>query len=154
MISSRTWPRSPLWPETEPLPLVIDPNLPPIANIFNKNVCEVTDGVPSVTPARVLLFVAGLFGIGWAVGLKYSLVHAIRSNDGYGDRVPPFLLLLAMAMKQLPAGTAYAVWTGIGAVGVAVIGLAFLGESRDAWRLLSIALIAAGIAGLRLTAMT
>ena len=59
--------------------------------------------------------------------------------------------LLGLAMRDLPVGTAYAVWTGIGAVGAAAIGMVFLGESRDAWRLVSLALIITGLVGLKVT---
>lgn len=99
-----------------------------------------------------VLFIAGVFECAWAFGLRYT--------EGFTRPVPTLLTLaamgvsvwlLAVAMKSIPVGTAYAVWTGIGAVGVAVLGLVFLGESRDPLRLLCLALIVAGIAGLRLT---
>jgi len=99
------------------------------------------------------LFIAGLFECAWAVGLKYT--------EGFTRPVPVALTvaamalslyLLALAMRTIPIGTAYAVWTGIGAVGVAVFGMLFLGESREVLRLLCLLLIVAGIAGLRLAA--
>lgn len=100
----------------------------------------------------VYLFFAGLLEIAWAVGLKYT--------EGFTRLWPSVLTLAAMiasfallgvALKSLPIGTAYAVWTGIGAVGTATIGIVVFGEPRDALRLLCIALIVAGILGLKLT---
>ena len=99
----------------------------------------------------VYLFVAGLFECGWAIGLKYS--------DGFTKLWPSVytitamsvsLLLLALAMRTIAVGTAYAIWTGIGAVGVALLGMVLFGESKDIGRLLSIVLIVAGIVGLKL----
>ena len=100
--------------------------------------------------AWLTLVVAGLFEVGWAVGLKYT--------DGF-TRLGPTLLtvasmglslaLLGLALKTLPLGTAYAVWTGIGTIGTATLGMALFGESADAPRLLCIGLIVAGIAGLK-----
>lgn len=98
----------------------------------------------------VFLFVAGLFEIGWAIGLKYT--------DGFTRLWPSVGTILAMgvsflflsyALKVIPIGTAYAVWTGIGAVGVAILGILLFGESRDAFRLLCILFIVGGIAGLK-----
>ena len=100
--------------------------------------------------AWVYLAVAGLFEIGWAIGLKYS--------DGFSKPFPSFLTvvtmgvslwLLAVAMRTIPVGTAYAVWTGIGAVGVAVLGMVLFGESREILRVLCLFLIIAGIVGLK-----
>jgi quaternary ammonium compound-resistance protein SugE len=100
-----------------------------------------------------LLILAGLFEIGWAVGLRYS--------DGFSRLVPSALTIAAMAislgllglaLRSLPLGTAYAMWTGIGAVGTAIVGMLFLGETVSALRLLSIALIVVGLAGLKLAA--
>ena len=97
------------------------------------------------------LFVAGLCEIGWAVGLKYT--------EGFSRLWPSIATLLAMvvsvallgwSLKVLPLGTAYAVWTGIGAVGTAILGMYLFGESREVARLISIALIVAGIVGLKL----
>ncbi|NTV66916.1 MAG: quaternary ammonium compound efflux SMR transporter SugE [Chlorobaculum sp.] len=101
----------------------------------------------------VMLFVAGLFECAWAVGLKYS--------EGFTRPVPSVLTIAAMlvsfwllsiAMKSVPVGTAYAVWTGIGAAGVAVAGMLLFDESRDLARLFCIFLIIAGVAGLRVLA--
>ena len=101
--------------------------------------------------AWAILFVAGLFEIGWAIGLKYT--------EGFTRLVPSVLTLTAMilsivllglALKALPVGTAYAVWTGIGAVGTAVLGIYLFGEPATAARLASIGLIVAGIVGLKL----
>ena len=99
----------------------------------------------------ILLF-AGLCEIGWATGLKYT--------EGFSRLVPSLLTggamivsvgLLGIALKTLPVGTGYAIWTGIGAVGTAILGIFLFGESTDGWRLASIALIVAGIVGLKLT---
>ena len=103
--------------------------------------------------AWVMLFVAGLFECAWAVGLKYS--------EGFSRPVPSALTiaamlvsfwLLSLAMKTVPVGTAYAVWTGIGAAGVAVAGMLLFNEPRDLARLFCIFLIIAGVAGLRVFA--
>ncbi len=103
--------------------------------------------------AWILLFVAGLFEIGWAVGLKYT--------DGFTRPIPTILtagamvasvVLLGLAVRSLPLGTAYAIWTGIGTVGTVLLGIWLLGEPATAVRLLCISLIIAGIAGLKLTA--
>ena len=100
--------------------------------------------------AWTMLFVAGLLEIGWAIGLKYT--------DGFTRLMPSVLtivsmiasvLLLGLSLKTLPVGTAYAVWTGIGTVGTALLGIALLGEPATAIRLLCIGLIVAGIAGLK-----
>ncbi|WP_315832300.1 quaternary ammonium compound efflux SMR transporter SugE [Bradyrhizobium prioriisuperbiae] len=101
--------------------------------------------------AWIILFVAGLMEIGWAVGLKYT--------DGFTRLVPSVLtlgcmlasiLLLGLALKTLPVGTGYAVWTGIGTVGTALLGIALFGEPATAVRLACIGLIVAGIFGLKL----
>lgn len=103
--------------------------------------------------AWVYLFVAGLFEVGWAIGLKYT--------EGFTRLGPTLwtlaamavsLFLLAVALKTIPVGTGYAVWTGIGAVGTAILGIVLFGESRDVVRLLCIVLIIGGIAGLKLSA--
>jgi quaternary ammonium compound-resistance protein SugE len=103
--------------------------------------------------AWTYLFFAGLFEIGWAIGLKYT--------DGF-TRLTPTLLtvasmvvslgLLGLALKTLPVGTAYAVWTGIGTVGTAVLGIYLLGEPATVIRLVCIGLIVSGIVGLKLVA--
>ena len=102
--------------------------------------------------AWTLLIIAGFLEVVWAVGLKYT--------DGWTRLWPSVFTLAVMlldffilsaAMKSLPVGTAYAVWTGIGAVGTAVAGMILFGESREVLRLVCIALIVAGIVGLRLT---
>jgi quaternary ammonium compound-resistance protein SugE len=101
--------------------------------------------------AWILLVVAGLFEIGWAIGLKYT--------EGFTRPWPSVLtvgamvasvVLLGIAMKTLPVGTSYAVWVGVGAVGTAILGIVLFGESASAGRLASLALIVAGIVGLRL----
>ncbi|MBS3648679.1 quaternary ammonium compound efflux SMR transporter SugE [Pseudaminobacter sp. 19-2017] len=100
--------------------------------------------------AWFMLFVAGLFETGWAIGLKYT--------DGFTRPVPTLLtaasmivslVLLGLALKTLPVGTAYAVWTGIGTIGTALLGIWLLGEPAAAMRLACIGLIVAGIVGLK-----
>lgn len=102
--------------------------------------------------AWLLLFLAGLFETVWAVGLKYT--------EGFTRLLPSVITvaamgvsfwLLATALRTLPVGTAYAVWTGIGAVGTVVLGILLFREPVTAARMISIALILAGIVGLRLT---
>jgi quaternary ammonium compound-resistance protein SugE len=101
--------------------------------------------------AWVYLFIAGLMEVAWAVGLKYT--------EGFTRLWPSIATVTAMvvslgflglALKSLPVGTAYAVWTGIGAVGVALLGIVLFGESAAAARLACIGLIVAGIVGLKL----
>jgi Membrane transporters of cations and cationic drugs len=101
--------------------------------------------------AWFMLFIAGLMEIGWAIGLKYT--------EGFTRLIPSVLtlaamlisiILLGLALKTLPVGTAYAVWTGIGAVGTAILGIVLLGDPATAARLASIGLIVAGIVGLKL----
>ncbi|MET0967794.1 MAG: quaternary ammonium compound efflux SMR transporter SugE [Tardiphaga sp.] len=101
--------------------------------------------------AWFLLVIAGLLEVGWAVGLKYT--------EGFTRLVPSILTLtsmtasvgmLALALKTLPMGTAYAVWTGIGAVGTAALGIVLFGDPAGAARIACIGLIVAGIAGLKL----
>jgi quaternary ammonium compound-resistance protein SugE len=97
------------------------------------------------------LAVAGLMEVAWAIGLKYT--------EGFTRPWPTVgtiaamvisIVLLGLALRELPVGTAYAVWTGIGAVGVALLGMVLFGESASAARLASIGLIVAGIVGLKL----
>ncbi len=101
--------------------------------------------------AWAYIAIAGLFECGWAIGIKYT--------DGFTKLVPSLLTvsamaisfwLLSVAMKTIPVGTAYAVWTGIGAVGVAVLGMVLFGESRDIMRVICLLLIVSGIVGLKL----
>jgi len=101
--------------------------------------------------AWIILFVAGLLETGWAIGLKYT--------EGFSRLWPSVWTILAMvlslimlsyALKSLPIGTAYAVWTGIGAFGTAVLGIVLFGEPATAARLISIGLIVSGIIGLKL----
>ena len=101
--------------------------------------------------AWAILFVAGLLEIGWAIGLKYT--------DGFSRLVPSVLtlaamagsiILLGLALKTLPIGTAYAVWTGIGAVGTAILGIILFGDPATVARLACIGLIVSGIIGLKL----
>ncbi|MBK6337228.1 MAG: quaternary ammonium compound efflux SMR transporter SugE [Betaproteobacteria bacterium] len=99
-----------------------------------------------------LLVLAGLFEVGWAIGLKYT--------DGFTRPWPTVgtvlamivsLGLLGLAMKSLPVGTSYAVWVGVGAVGTAILGIVLLGEPANTGRLVSLGLIVAGIVGLKLS---
>ena len=101
--------------------------------------------------AWIILTIAGLFEVGWAIGLKYT--------EGFTRLWPTVgtvlwmivsLWLLGIAMKSLPVGTAYAVWVGVGAVGTVVLGIVLLGEPANTARLISVALIIAGIIGLKL----
>jgi quaternary ammonium compound-resistance protein SugE len=96
----------------------------------------------------LILVVAGLFEIGWAVGLKAAQGRIWVLAATVTARAAS-VALLYVAMRNLPLGTAYAVWTGIGAVGTVAVGIALFGESTDAVRLLCIALIVAGILGLK-----
>ncbi len=100
--------------------------------------------------AWIYLIIAGLFECGWAIGLKYT--------EGFSKLWPSVLTIAAMfvsfhflslAMKSIPVGTAYAVWTGIGAVGVATLGIFLFGESREIARLACILLIISGVIGLK-----
>ena len=101
--------------------------------------------------AWIVLVVAGLFEVCWAIGLKYT--------DGFSRLWPSVgtiaamtasVVLLGWAMRSLPVGTAYAVWTGIGAVGTVLLGIALFGEPATIGRLVCVALIIAGILGLKL----
>jgi quaternary ammonium compound-resistance protein SugE len=101
----------------------------------------------------VYLFLAGLFEIGWALGLKLS--------DGFSKpwattftifSLVISMSLLGLALRTLPMGTAYAIWTGIGAVGIAIVGMIWFGDGVTAARIICIALIVAGIVGLKLSA--
>jgi quaternary ammonium compound-resistance protein SugE len=101
--------------------------------------------------AWLFLITAGLFECGWAIGLKYT--------DGFSRPIPSLLTILALvismwalsiAMKTIPVGTAYAVWTGIGAVGVSVLGMVLFGESRELVRLVFLTAIIGDVIGLSL----
>lgn len=101
--------------------------------------------------AWIILVLAGLFEVGWAIGLKYT--------EGFTRLWPTLwtvvamimsLWLLGMAMRTIPVGTAYSVWVGVGAVGTVILGFVLLGEPANAGRLISVALIIAGIIGLKL----
>lgn len=100
--------------------------------------------------AWIYLLLAGLLEIGWAIGLKYtdgftrlwpSVATALTMAASFG--------LLSLALRTIPMGTAYAVWTGIGAAGTAAFGMLFLGEARDVIRLICLLLIIGGVAGLK-----
>ena len=100
----------------------------------------------------IYLIAAGILEVGFALGLKYSEGFT-RLWPTLGMAIAGALsfYLLSTSMKNLPVGTAYAVWTGIGAAGTAVPGIMFLGEPRDAFRLISILLVVVGVVGLRLS---
>ena len=100
----------------------------------------------------IILLVAGLFEVGWAIGLKYT--------EGFTRLWPTVwtllsmtlsVVLLGLAVKTLPLGTAYAVWVGVGAIGTAILGMMLFNEPANAARVLSLALILAGIVGLKLS---
>lgn len=102
--------------------------------------------------AWTVLIIAGLFEIGWAIGLKYT--HGFTRlwpSVGTATCMIISVALLGWAMRTLPVGTAYAVWTGIGAVGTVVLGIVLLGDPANAARMLCVGLIVAGIIGLKLT---
>lgn len=97
------------------------------------------------------LFVAGLFEIGWAIGLKYTEGFSrLWPSLGTVAAMAVSFGLLSYALKELPVGTAYAIWTGIGAVGTATVGMLLLGEAVTVARVACIVMIAAGIVGLKL----
>lgn len=99
----------------------------------------------------VILIVAGLFEIVWAIGLKYTDGFTrFWPSVGTSAAMLVSVLLLGIAMKDLPVGTAYAVWTGVGAIGTALLGIYLFGDSASAARLVCLAMIAGGIVGLKL----
>ena len=101
--------------------------------------------------AWVILFVAGLFEIGWAVGLKYTDGFTrLWPTVGTAVALVASMSLLGLALRTLPLGTAYAVWTGIGSIGTAILGIVLFREPATAMRLACIGLIVAGIVGLKL----
>ncbi|WP_343666740.1 quaternary ammonium compound efflux SMR transporter SugE [Enterobacter sp.] len=100
----------------------------------------------------IILFIAGLLEVVWAIGLKYT--HGFTRLTPSVITVTAMIVsivLLSWAMRSLPVGTAYAVWTGIGAVGAAITGILLLGESASLARIASLSLIVAGIVGLKLS---
>ncbi|QNN46219.1 quaternary ammonium compound efflux SMR transporter SugE [Thermomonas brevis] len=99
----------------------------------------------------MILVLAGLFEIGWAIGLKYTEGFTrLWPTLGTVASMAISVGLLGVAMKSLPLGTAYAVWVGVGAVGTAILGIVLLGEPANPGRLVSLGLIVAGIVGLKL----
>lgn len=100
----------------------------------------------------IILFIAGLLEVVWAIGLKYThgFTRLTPSVITFSAMIVS-IVLLSWAMRSLPVGTAYAVWTGIGAVGAAITGILLLGESASLARIASLALIVAGIIGLKLS---
>jgi len=99
----------------------------------------------------IVLFIAGLFEIAWAIGLKYTEGFTrLWSTVGTVLAMIISVALLGLAMKTLPVGTAYAVWTGVGAVGTVILEIALFSEPASAGRLISLGLIVAGIIGLKL----
>ena len=102
--------------------------------------------------AWVLLIVAGLCEVAWAIGLKYTEGFTrFWPSLATASAMALSVWLLSLAMKTLPVGTAYGVWVGVGAVGTVVMGIALLGEPANAARLASVGLIVAGIVGLKLS---
>jgi quaternary ammonium compound-resistance protein SugE len=100
----------------------------------------------------LLLILAGLFEIGWAIGLKYTEGFTrLWPSGGTTLAMIVSLALLGVAMKSLPVGTAYAVWVGVGAVGTVILGIVLFGEPANTLRLVSVALIIGGIVGLKLS---
>ena len=101
--------------------------------------------------AWIVLMTAGLFEVAWAIGLKYTEGFTrLWPTVGTVLAMVISLWLLGIAMKTLPVGTAYSVWVGVGAVGTVLLGIVLLGEPANAARLISVALIIAGIVGLKL----
>jgi len=101
--------------------------------------------------AWVLLIVAGLFEVGWAIGLKYTEGFTrLWPTVGTVAAMVISVGLLGIAMKVLPVGTSYAVWVGVGAVGTAILGIVVLGESANLGRLVSLGFIVVGIVGLKI----
>ena len=100
--------------------------------------------------AWIVLFVAGVLEVGWAIGLKYT--HGFTKlwpSVGTIGAMALSFFLLSQALKTIPVGTGYAIWTGIGAVGTVILGMVFLGEPRDLGRIVCLLFIIAGIVGLR-----
>ncbi|MCX8114932.1 MAG: multidrug efflux SMR transporter [Burkholderiaceae bacterium] len=106
---------------------------------------------PSTAQAWILLTIAGVLETGWAVGMKYTdgFKHPVATAFVVAVALASFWLL-ALAMRALPVGTAYAVWVGIGAAGAALLGIALFGEPASFARLACVALIVAGVIGLKL----
>ncbi len=99
----------------------------------------------------VILFIAGLFEVVWAIGLKYTQGFTkLWPSVGTIGAMIISVFLLSQALKTIPVGTGYAVWTGIGAVGTVILGMIFLGEPRDIGRVFCLFLIIAGIVGLKI----
>ncbi|AFN63571.1 quaternary ammonium compound efflux SMR transporter SugE [Mycobacteroides abscessus] len=99
----------------------------------------------------LVLVLAGLLEVGWAIGLKYTEGFTrLWPTVGTVGSMVISIALLGIAMKSLPVGTAYAIWVGVGAVGTAILGIVLFGDSANVWRLLSLLLIVAGIIGLKL----
>lgn len=102
--------------------------------------------------AWLILFIAGLLEVAWAILLKQSEGFSKPwPTVGFAFAMIFSLILLSQALKTLPVGTAYAVWTGIGAAGTAILGMLLFGESRDVLKLISLLLLISGIVGLRMT---
>jgi quaternary ammonium compound-resistance protein SugE len=100
----------------------------------------------------IILLIAGLFEIGWAIGLKYTEGFTrLWPSVGTVVAMVASVLLLGWAMRSLPVGTAYAVWVGVGAVGTAILGIVLFGEPANPGRIASLGLVIAGIVGLKLS---
>ena len=99
----------------------------------------------------ILLVLAGLFEVGWAIGLKYTEGFTrLWPSVGTIAAMAISLGLLGVAMKSLPVGTAYAVWVGVGAVGTVILGIVLFGEPANTLRIVSVLLIVAGLIGLKI----
>ncbi len=108
-------------------------------------------GTASPGMAWLLLLVAGVLEVGWAIGLKYTEGFTrLWPSVFTGAAMVASVVLLGIAMKSLPVGTSYAVWVGVGAVGTAILGIVLFGEPATAGRIISLGLILAGIIGLKL----
>lgn len=120
-----------------------------LVNLRNE-LASKSDLIQNPTMAWTCLIIAGILEIGWAIGLKYTegFSRLWPSVATLATMIASFALL-SVALKTIPVGTGYAVWTGIGAAGTAIIGMAFLGESREELRVLCILLIVAGVLGLK-----
>ena len=105
--------------------------------------------------AWLLLVLAGLLEVGWAIGLKYTEGFTrLWPSIWTGAAMALSMVLLGIALRTLPVGTGYAVWVGIGAVGTAILGIVLFDESREPLRLVCLALIVAGVIGLKLVTPT
>ena len=112
---------------------------------------HIPKSVDAANLAWLLLVVAGLFEVAWAIGLKYTAGFTrLWPSVGTLTAMAVSMWLLAMAMRSLPVGTSYAIWVGVGAIGTAILGIVLFDEPATAGRLVSLGLIVAGIVGLKI----